>query len=62
MQETGVPGENHHLIPSHWQLSHMPRTNPGSGERKLAESGNALDHTGHQDMLQKQMLAFRQRK
>ena len=25
MEETKVPGENHRLTPSHWQLSHMPR-------------------------------------
>ena len=23
VEETGVPGENHGLTPSHWQLSHM---------------------------------------
>ena len=24
--ETGVPGENNQLTPSHWQLSYMPQT------------------------------------
>ena len=24
VEETGVPGEDHRLTPSHWQLSHMP--------------------------------------
>ena len=24
VEETGVPGENNRLTPSHWQLSHMP--------------------------------------
>ena len=33
---------------SHWQQSIMPQphdSNPGSGERQLAVSGNALDHS-----------------
>ena len=45
-KETGVPGENHCLTPitsnvftySGWD------SNPGSDERQLAVSGNALDH------------------
>ena len=45
----GVPGENHPLTPSHWQLSHMPygrcNLNLGSSKRHLAASGNVLDHT-----------------
>ena len=47
MEETGVPGENHRLTPSHWQLSHIPGrdSNPGSGEEQLALSGGALDQT-----------------
>ena len=24
VEETGIPGKNQHLTPSHWQLSHMP--------------------------------------
>ena len=24
VEEIGVPGENHRLTPSHWQLSHVP--------------------------------------
>ena len=47
MEETAVPSQNHRLTPSHWQFSHMPwwNLNPDSGERQLAVSGNALDHT-----------------
>ena len=47
VEETGVPGEIHRLTPSHWQLSHMPALVPNlaSGERQLAVSGNALDHS-----------------
>ena len=44
LEETGVPGENHRLTPSHWQLSHWD-LNSGTGERQLVVSGNALDHT-----------------
>ena len=32
VEETGVPGENHRLTLSHWQLSHKPR--PGFEPRQ----------------------------
>ena len=35
VEETRVPGENHRLTPSHWQLSHMPR--PGFEPRQWWE-------------------------
>ena len=41
LEETGVPGENHRLPPSHWQLSHVLRSGfePGSGEGQRAVNG-----------------------
>ena len=44
LEETG---ETHSLTPHHWHHFLMPShdSNPGSGERQLADSGNAVDHT-----------------
>ena len=39
VEKTGVPGENHCLTTSHRD------SNPGSGERQLTISGNALDYS-----------------
>ena len=42
-----MPSKNNSLTPSHWQLSYMPGrdSTSGSGERQLAVSGNAFNHT-----------------
>ena len=45
MEETGVPGKNHRLTPSHWQLSLMPKPGFEPRQRQSAVSGGALDHT-----------------
>ena len=47
MDKTIVPSNNHRITPSHWHCTHLPckDSNPGSGKRQLAVSGNALDHT-----------------
>ena len=49
MEETGVPGENHCLTQSYWQLSHMRHYAPNKIQtravlRQLAVNGNAKDH------------------
>ena len=36
VEETGVPGENHCLTSSPWQLSHIPR--PGFKPRQMRDS------------------------
>ena len=47
VDKTIVPSNNHRITPSHWHCTHLPckDSNPGSGKRQLAVSGNALDHT-----------------
>ena len=39
-----IPEENNHLTPSHWQPSRVDSC-PGNGERQLAISANALNHS-----------------
>ena len=56
VEETGGPCEKHRLTPSPGNFVTCPGWdwNPGSGDRQLAVSGNALDHTAIRAGLQTQ--------
>ena len=46
VEGTGVPGENHRLNPSNWQLFYTSRDlNASSGSSQIAVSCNTLDHS-----------------
>ena len=46
VEGTGVPGENHRLNPSNWQLSYTRRDlNASSKSSQIAVSCNTLDHS-----------------
>ena len=45
VEETGVPGKNHRLTPSHFLTCPWWDSNPNSGERQLAVCENTLDNT-----------------
>ena len=53
MEENGVPGQNHRLIPSHWQLSRIPLVGFRLGQwREIASSQwQRLRPHGHQGSL-----------